>query len=191
MIPANDQDIIHLAGDVWAHAPEIYLQLAAKAVRLGWWWAIPGRESSDVYLVRFWVLEPQVAPSRELIPFDRSICLHWIVRPDDDRALHNHPCPFSTQILDGAYLEYLPPLDWDPKSELGPPWKQRAEWRRKGDIVHHEARSLHLIAHVEPNTWTCVRTGPKEQAWGFHPPGMPFMQAREYFAWKRQQGVPA
>ena len=37
-----------------------------------------------------------------------NLYLHEILRSDDDRALHDHPWPSRSFIIDGGYFEHLP-----------------------------------------------------------------------------------
>src|SRR3546814_5856142 len=50
----------------------------------------------DPYMRRWWVI-----PRNRFI----NIYLHQVLRPDDDRALHDHPWINLSIILDGGYWE--------------------------------------------------------------------------------------
>lgn len=84
------------------------------------------------------------------------VYLHHFLRSDDDRALHDHPWPFSSLILDGAYREITPEGDTVAKP---------------GDLVlRHRPELPHRIELLSSNVTTLVITGPKEREWGFHCP---------------------
>src|SRR3546814_4215417 len=53
----------------------------------------------DPYMRRWWVI-----PRNRFI----NIYLHQVLRPDDDRALHDHPWINLSIILDGGYWEITP-----------------------------------------------------------------------------------
>jgi hypothetical protein len=79
--------------------------------------------------------------------------LHWFGRSDDDRALHDHPWPNSSFILDGEYIEHTP---------------DGAILRRAGDFVQREATSLHRIELIDARpVISLFSTGPKVRDWGF------------------------
>ncbi len=159
---------------------------AALAWRRGDFLIIPGRNDSDVYLVRFWLsaaIRRSASDGGEAIESGESLLLHYFARGDDDQALHDHPWDFRTTILIGGYREHLPPLDWMPTTvdgALGPQWDLRHEYRRAGETLGHLSTDLHCVTAVTPNTWTLVRTGPRVRPWGFHPPGLPWVGYRAF-----------
>lgn len=51
------------------------------------------------YLLRWWVL-----PRNKVF----NIYLHFFMRSDDDRALHDHPWWNASFVLDGGYVEHMP-----------------------------------------------------------------------------------
>ena len=149
------------------------------------------RDPSKLYLARFWMHAPRRpeddgGPS----PWESadSCVLHYFARPDDDTALHCHPWPFTSLVLSGAYLEYLPPDGWT--GPLGPAFGAKQIWRKPGDLITHEAGDLHTVAQILPDTWTMVRMGPRIRGWGFHPHGKPWMDRREYFRQRDARAVP-
>jgi hypothetical protein len=73
-----------------------------------------------------------------------NIYLHQFIRSDEDRALHDHPWPWTTILLDGSYIEHL---SADPGDPTGP---TRATQRQPGEIVHRaEAARPHRIELID------------------------------------------
>lgn len=115
------------------------------------------------YLRRWW-----------LIPRNRwfNVYLHQFNRSDDDRALHDHPWPSCSIILDGFYLEHLPADRLDPGNG-----DTIRHYRDTGDIHTRAARAAHRIELIgddgvrEPRrAITLFLTGPKVREWGFFCP---------------------
>ena len=115
--------------------------------------------ADNPYLRRWW-----------LIPRNRffNIYLHHFMRSDDDRALHDHPWPNISILLQGEYLEHRP--------------GGVVKYRRTGQIILRGPRSAHRIElqyhyvrvpdmpHAiwrAPEIWTLFITGPKVREWGF------------------------
>ncbi|MBA3686785.1 MAG: hypothetical protein H0W72_16295, partial [Planctomycetes bacterium] len=155
-----------------------YQRAAWDAIVRGWYCPITSRDGSSLYLLRLWLTEPRITDGEERLDSTRSRLLHYFRRPDDDDSLHDHPWAFTTTIVAGGYTEHLPPLTWTPGSALGPAWNARHIDRDAGATVVHAAGDLHCVGSILANTWTIVRTGPKERPWGFHPPGQPWQYYR-------------
>ena len=153
---------------------------AADAIMRGAFRVIPSRDGTQPYLLRCWLTPALPSGAGEVFESGDSVLLHLFLQADDDHALHSHPWAFSTTILSGGYLEALPPDGWFP-ADPGPAIE---EWRTKvrlpGDRVDHLARDCHAVAYIHANTWTLVRTGPKERTWFFHPPGERPVPWREF-----------
>src|SRR5690606_35831081 len=49
------------------------------------------------YLKRWWLI-----PRNPIF----NVYLHQFLRDDDDRALHDHPWPWCSILLDGSYIEH-------------------------------------------------------------------------------------
>jgi hypothetical protein len=92
-----------------------------------------------------------------LIPRNRffNVYLHQILRPDDDRALHDHPWLNCSIVLRGSYHE----VRQDGSICL----------RRRGAIVFRWAQTAHRII-VDRPAWSLFITGPVVRSWGFHCP---------------------
>ena len=89
-----------------------------------------------------------------------NLFLHEFRRSDDDRALHCHPWPNISLLLDGAYIEHLP--------------GDRKEFRLPGDIIIRKPTSPHRIElyptgvfHGTDCPTTLFLTGRKVREWGF------------------------
>lgn len=120
--------------------------------------------ADDPYLLRWHII-----PRNKFF----NIYLHKFCRPDDDRALHDHPWASCSIILRGYYYEHLP--------------GRVIRIRRAGNITLRRASQSHRIglSHCFYNSdrssfgevggmynhaWTLFLTGPKVREWGFHCP---------------------
>jgi hypothetical protein len=108
---------------------------------------------SNPYMLRWYV-----------IPRNRwlNVYLHYFLRSDDDRALHDHPWWSVSWLLEGVLIEHRI-LDG------GIHARQRYE---AGKMKLRSARYAHRI-EVLPGcfAWTLFITGPVIRKWGFHCPG--------------------
>ena len=100
---------------------------------------------SEIYLMRWWV-----------IPRNRffNIYFHRFMRSDEDRALHDHPWPSMSIILDGGYWEHMQ-------------GREEPVWREQGQISVRSGSALHRV-ELDPigfgdsrEAWTLFITGPK------------------------------
>lgn len=126
----------------------------------------------DIYLTRWRIIET---------PWF-SLKLHRIRRPDNDRALHDHPWPFTTLILRGGYLEEIPAGNCE--QYFPDSWLTDHLMRRPGEIIRHRADDLHRI-HRLPNgdAWTLVACGPRAREWGFQEgPGLAWVPWQRFVA---------
>jgi hypothetical protein len=125
-------------------------------------------DPADPYMLRWWV-----------IPRNRwfNIYLHKIRRPDDDRALHDHPWWNLSFVLKGGYTEVTPcSLCGDPNCAI--PVRR---WRGLGSLVLRRAAAAHRLELAEDTVWasafkvdkryrpawTLFITGPRFREWGF------------------------
>ncbi len=94
----------------------------------------------------------------------RNVFVHQFLSSDDDRALHDHPWPWMTLILEGEYREHLPAAASKPSGET------IVYRRRAGDIViRRNASRPHRIELLEQRPATTLFvTGRKRREWGFH-----------------------
>lgn len=99
----------------------------------------------DPYLRRWWLI-----PRNEAC----NVYLHEIIRSDDDRALHDHPWPNTSMVIDGRYVEHLP----DGSANL----------REAGWVGSREAEALHRLEILPGERAVSIfMTGPKVREWGF------------------------
>lgn len=124
----------------------------------------------DPYVHRWWILgRDETKP---------NLYLHKFFRSDDDRALHDHPWPNASWLLDGSYDEVLfdgPTPSDDGHPQTLPPTK--VVCRAAGDLVTRpNAAFAHRICLLskagggELPAVTIFATGAKEREWGFHYP---------------------
>lgn len=112
------------------------------------------------YMLRWW-----------LLPRNRwfNIYLHRFLRDDDDRALHDHPWPSLSVLLQGELIE-----TWAPQPELAAlPEHQRIRVNTVGSVIWRGPRFAHrlalpLNADLEPTpAITLFVVGPRLREWGF------------------------
>lgn len=100
------------------------------------WWAVPRNRVANAYL-------------------------HRILRSDGDRALHDHPWPNCSIVLDGSYVEHT----------IAAGGVHHRVRRNAGDIVFRRAGAAHRIEIDRDPAWTLFLIGPVVRSWGFHCPG--------------------
>lgn len=83
--------------------------------------------------------------------------LHWILRADAGRDLHDHPFDFTSLILRGGYTEETERVSGE---------RTRSNFRA-GDVVRRKAELAHSLVAVLPGTLTLVFGGKKRKEWGF------------------------
>jgi hypothetical protein len=118
---------------------------------------IHGKDGS-LYMQRWWLFNPYfpVTYLRQFEWFPISVRLHHIVRPDDDRHLHDHPWNCRTIILRGGYCEQR---------------EDKHHLRMRGDTATIAHNEFHRIRHVYMDgAWTLFITGRKRGSWGFKMP---------------------
>lgn len=110
-------------------------------------------EEDNPYMLRWWL-------KREA---DGGCYVHFFLRDDDDRALHDHPWPSLSIILDGYVMEVYAPPGTDPrntsthqKRQLGP-----------GSVVERSENFSHRIELQTEGALTLFITGPRLRRWGF------------------------
>lgn len=112
-----------------------------------------------------WMIEYYV-PRWKWLP---RIRLHIIHRPDEDRALHDHPADYRTLVIDGYYMQEV----LTGARLFHPP----------GTSYAARAEHFHRIAEVSPGggATTIFILGPKRQEWGFLVEDRKILN-RDYFA---------
>ena len=109
--------------------------------------------SGGEYLRRWWVI-----PRNDSF----NIYLHQFVDDDDDRALHDHPWPSASLILQSGYIEHLP--------------GGITQLRVPGELIYREPEVSHRISlHRDTQgnplpAWSLFMTGARIRDWGFHCP---------------------
>jgi hypothetical protein len=105
---------------------------------------------------------------------DGSWYLHRMIAPDVVKDPHSHPWGFQTWVLSGGYMEAVwVGANWGPAGEVAgaTPRLWRRTYDEYLDTGDHRSRPpwyKHVIEAVSPNTWTLVRTGKRDQNWGFY-----------------------
>ena len=96
-----------------------------------------------------------------------AVMLHWIVRPDPQPDMHDHPVSFLSVPLRGHYVE----------QRSGRWLLNCADWARWNFI---RATDRHRIRYVSPGgCLTLCFAGPVTRSWGFHT-SRGFVPWREY-----------
>ena len=135
------------------------------------WYLTPWRRWLSAYHRatgwRKWLLWPA-----NLLP---NVYLHKFCRPDEDRALHDHPFAYASRILVGSYIEHT-------IKEGGIHCRKV---RNAGSWAFRRAKSAHRVElfrvgelisdtweEKEPpeywSCWTLFIIGPRVRDWGFH-----------------------
>lgn len=105
----------------------------------------------DLYLRRLIIAQ---------VPKVGSVMLHWIMRPDLSRDLHDHPVSFLSVVLRGSYWELVPVTDPEvPGLKL-----RHIRW-----LNFKRATDAHRIRDVfgKRGVLTLVFAGPNRRKWGF------------------------
>ena len=141
----------------------------------------------ELYLARFFLGNPSPLKEGHPARFNSSgeLMLHWIVRPDADRAIHDHPWAFTSLILSGGYRELWKTRKRESDIGLDLHDPELNQTIRKPDLYRYMEFSrdhAHMIAEVEKDTWTLVRSRPNngDHTWGFYPPGKKWVDWKTY-----------
>lgn len=139
-------------------------------------------QAGVLYMSRWWVFNPYPTSSQNRRRWNLpiSIRVHHIVRPGDDRAMHDHPWNARTIILRGSYTEKRP-SDLS-KTQLSAETQdlinrcsaqghyELAEYftRRPGDTATLRVGEYHTITDVsEGGVYTLFISGKWRADWGF------------------------
>jgi hypothetical protein len=141
---------------------------------------IMSADGAEMYMGRWWLLNPYSRtthkPALWWLPW--SFRIHHIMRPDEDRDLHDHPWNARTIILRGWYTEERPelastadwltpglPLLWLPGDEV---CKLAMKTRNPGDTARLNHGEYHRIDQVSPGGVTTLFITSKWRGdWGF------------------------
>ena len=92
-----------------------------------------------------------------------GVYVHKLLRSDYQRSLHDHPWPFISVMLHGAYVEVY---DNQRDGLSGEIYRHR----HFPDIVFRPAKWRHRVL-IDTKTalgaWTLVFVGPRQRKWGF------------------------
>lgn len=139
-------------------------------------------QAGVLYMSRWWVFNPYPTSSQNRRRWNLpiSIRVHHIVRPDDDRAMHDHPWNARTIILRGWYVEKRPSdLEKAGLSDetigvindaINAGNYEVAEYftRRPGDTATLKVGEYHTITDVsEGGVYTLFISGKWRADWGF------------------------
>ena len=121
---------------------------------------IKSPNGENLYMGRWWLFNPYDPDTKVgRWPHLPSVRIHYIRRPDQDRALHDHPWNARTIILAGNYVEER--IDGS------------MVCRAAGDTNRLNYGEFHRIAYVHPQgCWTLFITGKYRGTWGFLVNGM-------------------
>lgn len=70
--------------------------------------AIVSADGQEIYLARYWLFNPYSKGYGKRWSWLPSIRVHHIMRADQDKHMHSHPCESRTIILQGWYFEEMP-----------------------------------------------------------------------------------
>jgi hypothetical protein len=85
-----------------------------------------------------------------------GIYLHKLCGPDPRDTLHDHPWSFTSFVLSGGYIEFVP----------GPYYAQSRHVNHVN--VKRFNKSYHWIAELDRTpTWTLVFVGRRRRVWGY------------------------
>ena len=146
-----EQYILWLENEVKNVARPYWIDLAHQSFKKGWYREILGRHDDDIYLMRFWINQPQ-ANTKGSYSSRNSLLLHHFLKPDDDKHLHNHPWAGRSTILSGGYVEET---------------QEALKTVKAFDSNMITSDKYHCVKSIDPNTWSLVHTGDKESEWGF------------------------
>lgn len=141
---------------------------------------IMSADGNEMYMGRWWLFNPYSRethkPALWWCPW--SFRVHHIMRPDEDRDLHDHPWNARTVILRGSYTEERlepagiadiakpGPLMW--VEELDDLFKVSMRTRNPGDTARLNHGEYHRIDQISPGgVYTLFITSKWRGDWGF------------------------
>lgn len=99
-----------------------------------------------------------------------NIYVHYFLRSDDDRALHDHPWVNCSILLRGSYTEH----------QIAQGGINTRTVRKAGDwCIRPSGKIAHRIELTHGPCWTLFITGPRYREWGFH------CEREGWLHWKR------
>lgn len=123
---------------------------------------IYGAKDKQLYMERYWLFNPYFESGggelRRYKWIPLSVRIHKIVKPDNDRHLHDHPWNARTFILKGWYGEER---------------QDGYKTRRRGHTARLNFGEYHQITEVcEDGVYTLFVTGKYRGTWGFKVEGL-------------------
>jgi len=118
--------------------------------------------ADNPYMYRWWVI-----PRNRVL----NIYLHYFLRSDDDRALHDHPWINCSVLLRGEYTEHTIAAGGINRMQILKAGAIRLRWSGK---------FAHRIELHNGECWTLFITGPKYREWGFHCPFAGWVHWRKF-----------
>lgn len=112
------------------------------------------------YLLRWWLL-----PRNPLF----NVYIHQILRPDDDRALHDHPWFWCSYLVEGAYIEVTERPQRPESTQI----RATGQWQticEEGSLRVRSPWFAHRLVPLTSEVWTVFVVGPTLRVWGFHCP---------------------
>jgi len=128
-------------------------------------------DGKSVYMYRWWLFNQYDPKTKKLkwpwLPV--SIRIHRIMRPDNDRHLHDHPWNARTIILRGFYIEERINKAWRPSTPnlpINPPTQHTVRYAGSTSAIRYG--EYHRIRHVPiGGAWTLFITFRYRGVWGF------------------------
>lgn len=99
-----------------------------------------------------------------------GVYLHWILRNDDDRALHDHPWPNVSVPLRDSYIDHT----------IAAGGIHHRTRRTAGEIVFRTASAAHRLEIDDVACWSLFITGFRTREWGFHCPEAGWVHWRDF-----------
>lgn len=90
-----------------------------------------------------------------------QVFLHWIHKPDEDDAVHDHPWSFLSILLRGSYIEDAGIPSRNQK------WLSHFRRRRVRFFNFKNSKDAHQIIETH-GAVSLIITGPKTKSWGFY-----------------------
>lgn len=112
------------------------------------------------------------------------VYLHQIVRSDEDLALHSHPWPGMSYLLDGEYSEERRHAAAGPHGNA-PQWVVTRKSYCAGEVVNLQADTYHRLDLNNP-VWTLFVVGPKAP---HAPKPVDEAEGDSWFFWNRNSGL--
>lgn len=113
-----------------------------------------------------------------------NIYVHLFTASDDQRALHDHPWPSMSFVIEGSYSEIVPENAQQPG---GPTTIHHME---TGNIIIRTPQSAHRVVIPEgKHAITLFFTGPRTREWGFWCPKNRFVPYRTFLGHDQSDGL--